>query len=92
MGVTSLQIASKGSACGPVIVPVFKTGGRRLSAATVGSTPTRFRHVMAAEGYSGTSRPSGESLSSDCFPFLSNWTRYAAITPDGNFIGTNILD
>jgi len=34
----------RGSACGPVIVPVFKTGGRRLSAATVGSTPTRFRH------------------------------------------------
>jgi len=27
-----------------VIIPVFKTGGRRLSAATVGSTPTRFRH------------------------------------------------
>jgi hypothetical protein len=28
-----------------VIVPVFKTGGRRLSAATVGSTPTRFRQL-----------------------------------------------
>jgi hypothetical protein len=29
-----------------VIVPVFKTGGRRLSAATVGSTPTRFRQCF----------------------------------------------
>jgi hypothetical protein len=29
-----------------VILPVFKTGGRRLSAAMVGSTPTRFRQVF----------------------------------------------
>jgi hypothetical protein len=35
-----------GSAWGPVTLPVFKTGGRRLSAATVGSTPTRFRHFF----------------------------------------------
>ena len=32
-----------GSACGPVIVPVFKTGGRRAIPSPVGSTPTRFR-------------------------------------------------
>ena len=34
----------RGSACGPVIVPVFKTGGRRVPPSPVGSTPTRFRH------------------------------------------------
>jgi hypothetical protein len=34
-----------GSACGPVIVPVFKTGGRQVSLSLVGSTPTRFRHL-----------------------------------------------
>jgi hypothetical protein len=33
-----------GSACGPVIVPVFKTGGRQVFLSPVGSTPTRFRH------------------------------------------------
>jgi hypothetical protein len=33
-----------GSACGPVIVPVFKTGGRQAILSPVGSTPTRFRH------------------------------------------------
>jgi len=27
-----------------VIVPVFKTGGRRVYPSSVGSTPTRFRH------------------------------------------------
>jgi hypothetical protein len=27
-----------------VIVPVFKTGGRRVTPSPVGSTPTRFRH------------------------------------------------
>jgi len=32
-----------GSACDPVIVPVFKTGGRRVTPSPVGSTPTRFR-------------------------------------------------
>src|SRR5437868_5958258 len=37
-----------GSAWGPVTLPVFKTGGRRLSAAMVGSTPTRFRHLYAS--------------------------------------------
>src|SRR5207248_5634343 len=36
-----------GSAWGPVTLPVFKTGGRRLSAAMVGSTPTRFRHILS---------------------------------------------
>jgi len=35
-----------GSACGPVIVPVFKTGGRQVSLSPVGSTPTRFRHFL----------------------------------------------
>jgi hypothetical protein len=35
-----------GSACGPVIVPVFKTGGRRVYPSSVGSTPTRFRQVI----------------------------------------------
>jgi hypothetical protein len=34
-----------GSACGPVIVPVFKTGGRQVTLSLVGSTPTRFRHL-----------------------------------------------
>src|SRR5208282_471018 len=32
-----------GSACGPVIIPVFKTGGRQVCLSPVGSTPTRFR-------------------------------------------------
>jgi hypothetical protein len=36
-----------GSACGPVIVPVFKTGERRAIPSLVGSTPTRFRHNFA---------------------------------------------
>ncbi len=34
-----------GSACGPVIIPVFKTGGRQVFLSLVGSTPTRFRHL-----------------------------------------------
>ena len=34
-----------GSACGPVIVPVFKTGGWQAILSPVGSTPTRFRHL-----------------------------------------------
>jgi hypothetical protein len=34
-----------GSACGPVIIPVFKTGGRRVFPSPVGSTPTRFRQI-----------------------------------------------
>jgi len=37
-----------GSACGPVIVPVFKTGERRAIPSLVGSTPTRFRHLKPA--------------------------------------------
>ena len=36
-----------GSAWYPVILPVFKTGGRRLSASPVGSTPTRFRQILS---------------------------------------------
>ena len=44
----SFGCGNRGSACGPVIVPVFKTGGRRLSASTVGSTPTRFRQFLTA--------------------------------------------
>jgi hypothetical protein len=38
------QLLFAGSACGPVIVPVFKTGGRQAILSPVGSTPTRFRH------------------------------------------------
>jgi len=37
-----------GSACGPVIVPVFKTGGWQVILSLVGSTPTRFRHLKPA--------------------------------------------
>jgi hypothetical protein len=40
-------IMQRGSACGPVIVPVFKTGGRRVTPSSVGSTPTRFRHLFS---------------------------------------------
>jgi hypothetical protein len=36
-----------GSACGPVIVPVFKTGERRAILSLVGSTPTRFRQYFS---------------------------------------------
>ncbi len=36
-----------GSACGPVIVPVFKTGGRQVTLSLVGSTPTRFRQYLS---------------------------------------------
>jgi len=35
-----------GSACGPVIVPVFKTGERQAILSLVGSTPTRFRQFI----------------------------------------------
>ena len=38
------SFSSRGSACGPVIVPVFKTGERQAILSLVGSTPTRFRH------------------------------------------------
>ena len=38
-----------GSACGPVTIAVFKTVDRRLSAAMVGSTPTRFRHFISKQ-------------------------------------------
>jgi hypothetical protein len=38
--------SSDGSACGPVIVPVFKTGGWQAILSPVGSTPTRFRHLF----------------------------------------------
>ncbi len=41
---------SCGSACGPVIVPVFKTGGRQAILSPVGSTPTRFRHLFVEYG------------------------------------------
>ena len=37
---------SAGSACSPVITPVFKTGGRHLAMSPVGSTPTRFRQLV----------------------------------------------
>ena len=36
-----------GSACGPVIVPVFKTGGWQAILSSVGSTPTRFRQYLS---------------------------------------------
>jgi len=43
--IPSLPLESQhGSAGGPVTIAVFKTVDRRLSAAMVGSTPTRFRH------------------------------------------------
>ena len=42
--IPSLPLESHhGSAGGPVTIAVFKTVDRRLSAAMVGSTPTRFR-------------------------------------------------
>jgi hypothetical protein len=37
-----------GSACGPVIVPVFKTGDRYLAIAMMGSTPIRFRQLKGS--------------------------------------------
>jgi hypothetical protein len=45
--VTSILKAVHGSACGPVIVPVFKTGGRQAILSPVGSTPTRFRQSFS---------------------------------------------
>jgi hypothetical protein len=36
-----------GSAWGPVILPVFKTGGWQVFLSLVGSTPTRFRHLFS---------------------------------------------
>jgi len=36
-----------GSAYSPVTIPVFKTGGRHLAMSPVGSTPTRFRHLVS---------------------------------------------
>jgi hypothetical protein len=42
-----LQLISfHGSACGPVIIPVFKTGGRRVFPSPVRSTRTRFRQNL----------------------------------------------
>ena len=40
-----------GSAWRPVMLPVFKTGGRRLIPSSVGSTPTRFRHSSSAYSF-----------------------------------------
>jgi hypothetical protein len=40
-----LVFCSRGSAWDPVILPVFKTGGRHYGA-TVCSTRTRFRHFL----------------------------------------------
>src|SRR6202162_2697605 len=42
-----LTCRESGSACGPVIIPVFKTGGWRVTPSPVGSTPTRFRHCFS---------------------------------------------
>jgi len=36
-----------GSACGPVIVPVFKTGGWQAILSPMGSTPIRFRQAFS---------------------------------------------
>jgi len=43
-----METPRRGSACGPVIVPVFKTGGRQVTLSPVGSTPTRFRHACGS--------------------------------------------
>src|SRR5713101_6316581 len=40
-----LLIVKHGSAWGPVILPVFKTGGRQVFLSPVRSTRTRFRHL-----------------------------------------------
>jgi len=40
---------SHGSAYGPVIVPVFKTGGWQVLLSSVGSTPTRFRQFLFSD-------------------------------------------
>ena len=40
-----MAFACNGSACGPVIVPVFKTGGWQAILSPMGSTPIRFRHL-----------------------------------------------
>jgi hypothetical protein len=42
---SSLVDTKHGSAWVPVNLPVFKTGGRRVTPSSVGSTPTRFRQV-----------------------------------------------
>ncbi len=42
----SVAVSFYGSACGPVIVSVFKTDERRALPSLVGSTPTRFRHLL----------------------------------------------
>jgi hypothetical protein len=44
---TDSATLSLGSACGPVIVPVFKTGGRQVFLSPMGSTPIRFRHLFS---------------------------------------------
>src|ERR1700720_3976735 len=53
-----LTCRESGSACGPVIIPVFKTGGWRVTPSPVGSTPTRFRQASHSacffEIYCGT--------------------------------------
>jgi hypothetical protein len=38
---------NNGSACNPVIVPVFKTGGWHLAVSPMGSTPIRFRQFLS---------------------------------------------
>ena len=50
-----------GSVCGPVIVPVFKTGGWQAILSSVGSTPTRFRHFSVPSTSLGIS-PAGSPL------------------------------
>jgi len=45
--VRGFLLPPSGSACGPVIVPVFKTGGWQAILSSVGSTPTRFRHLFS---------------------------------------------
>jgi hypothetical protein len=48
MGIRRRLGCLHGSACGPVTVPVFKTGGWQVFLSPVGSTPTRFRHLEPA--------------------------------------------
>ncbi len=41
-----VAVSCCGSACSPVTVPVFKTGGWQAILSPVGSTPTRFRQFF----------------------------------------------
>jgi hypothetical protein len=68
--IRALRWRNHGSACGPVIVPVFKTGERRAIPSLVGSTPTRFRHFSRACRHAD---PSQISLHDRCNRFRSEF-------------------